>query len=49
MKIILGSWGLSTEPIIKTCENLVGKNRKDINIAIVNEAIKANPATIAGS
>ena len=40
MKIILGSWGLSTEPIIKTCEDLVGKNRKDINIAIVNEAIK---------
>ena len=40
MKIILGSWGLSTEPIIKACEDLVGKNRKDINIAIINEAIK---------
>ncbi|MBQ9684839.1 Type 1 glutamine amidotransferase-like domain-containing protein [Candidatus Saccharibacteria bacterium] len=40
MKIILGSWGLSTEPIIKTCEDLVGKDRKGINIAIINEAIK---------
>ena len=40
MKIVLGSWGLSTEPIIKACEDLVGKNRKDINIAIINEAIK---------
>ena len=40
MKIILGSWGLSTEPIIEACEDLVGKNRRDINIAIVNEAIK---------
>ncbi len=40
MKIILGSWGLSTESIIKACEDLVGKNRKDINIAIINEAIK---------
>lgn len=40
MKIILGSCGLSTELIIETCEDLVGKNRKDINIAIINEAIK---------
>lgn len=40
MKIILGSCGLSTEPIIKACEDLVGKSRKDINIAVINEAIK---------
>ena len=40
MKIILGSWGLSTEPIIKNCEDLVGKNRNDISVAIINEAIK---------
>ena len=40
MKSILGSSGLSTELIIKACEDLVGKNRKDINIAIINEAIK---------
>ena len=40
MKIILASWGLSTEPIIKTCEELVGKPRNDINIAIINEAMK---------
>lgn len=40
MKIILGSFGLSTELIIKACEDLVGKNRKDINVAIINEAIK---------
>ena len=43
MKIILGSWGLSTEPIIKACEELVGKNRKDINMAIINEAINGEP------
>lgn len=40
MKIILGSCGLSTEPIIKACEELVGKNRKEINAVIINEAIK---------
>ena len=40
MKIILGSCGLSTETIIKACEDLVGKSRKDINIAVINEAIK---------
>ena len=40
MRIILGSWGLSTEPIIKNCEDLVGKNRNDISVAIINEAIK---------
>ncbi|MDO4742251.1 MAG: Type 1 glutamine amidotransferase-like domain-containing protein [Candidatus Saccharibacteria bacterium] len=40
MRIILGSWGLSTEPIIKKCEDLVGKNRNDISVAIINEAIK---------
>ena len=40
MKIILGSCGLSTEPIIRTCENLVKKSRENINIIIINEAIK---------
>ena len=40
MKLLLGSWGLSTEPIIKACEEMVGKSRKNINVAIINEAIK---------
>ena len=40
MKIILGSCGLSTEPITKTCEELVGKKRQDINAIVINEAIK---------
>ena len=40
MRIILGSCGLSTEPIIKNCEDLVGKNRENISVAIINEAIK---------
>ena len=40
MKIVLGSCGLSTEPIIKACEELVEKNRNNINVAIINEAIK---------
>ena len=40
MKIILVSCGLSTEPIIKACEDLVGKSHKDINVAVINEAIK---------
>ena len=40
MKVILGSCGLSVEPIIKTCEELIGKSRKDANVAIINEAIK---------
>ena len=43
MKIILGSWGLSTEPIIKACEEMVGKSRKKINVAIINEAINGEP------
>ena len=40
MKIILASWGLATEPIIKACEEMVGKPRNEINIAIINEAMK---------
>ena len=40
MKIVLGSCGLSTEQIIKACEELVGKSRNNINVAIINEAIK---------
>lgn len=40
MKLLLASWGLSTEPIVKVCEEMVGKPRNKINVAIINEAIK---------
>lgn len=41
MKLILTSSGLANEEIITTLEEMVGKPRKEINIAIINEAIKA--------
>lgn len=41
MKLILASSGLANEEIITTLEEMVGKPRKNINIAIINEAIKA--------
>ena len=40
LKLLLASWGLSTEPIIQTFEEMVGKPRNEINLAIINEAIK---------
>lgn len=41
MKLILASSGLANEEIITTLEEMVGKPRQAINVAIINEAIKA--------
>lgn len=41
MKLILASSGLANEEIITTLEEMVGKPRKNINVIIINEAIKA--------
>lgn len=41
MKLILASSGLANEEIISTLEEMVGKPRKNINVAIINEAIKS--------
>lgn len=41
MKAILASLGFTNESIIKACEELVGKSRKEINFVVLNEAIKA--------
>lgn len=41
MRLILASSGFTNEAIIKACENLVGKPRKEINFLVINEAIKA--------
>lgn len=38
MKLILTSAGFTTEKIIKKCEELVGKSRDSISVAIINEA-----------
>ena len=43
MKVILCSWGLSTESIIRACDGQVDKPRGSINVAIINEAIKGVP------
>lgn len=43
MKAILASSGLANEEIIRNLEEMVGKPRKEINVAIINEAIKAEP------
>lgn len=40
MKAILASSGLANEEIIRTLEEMVGKSRKEINVAVINEAIK---------
>ena len=40
MKIILASAGLANEAIIKELERLVGKSRENINIVMINEAMK---------
>ncbi len=40
MKIILASSGLANEEIIDALEEMVGKPREEINVAIINEAIK---------
>lgn len=41
MKLILASSGLANEEIITSLEEMVGKTRDKINVAIINEAIKA--------
>jgi len=38
MKLLLCSEGFYTEELVKKCEELVGKPRSDINIAVINEA-----------
>lgn len=43
MKLLLASCGLANEEIIAALEEMVGKPRKNINVAIINEAIKAEP------
>lgn len=43
MKLILASAGFTTEEIIKKCEELVGKPRKSISVAIINESYVAVP------
>lgn len=40
MKLILASSGLANEEIITTLEEMVGKPRQDINVAVINEAMK---------
>lgn len=40
MKLLLASSGLANEEIITTLETLVEKSRKDINVAVINEAMK---------
>jgi peptidase E len=37
MKLILSSAGLETDEIISKCEELTGKKRSSINVAIINE------------
>ncbi len=41
MKVILASSGFTNEEIVKSCEELVGKPRTEINFLVLNEAIKA--------
>lgn len=41
MKLILASSGLANEEIISNLEEMVGKSRDEINVAVINEAIKA--------
>lgn len=40
-RIILASSGLANEEIITATEKLINKSREDINVAVINEAIKA--------
>lgn len=41
MKAILASSGFVNEEIVRACEELVGKSRKEMNFVVLNEAIKA--------
>lgn len=41
MKLLLASSGLANEEIITNLEEMVGKPRKGINVAVINEAMKA--------
>lgn len=43
MKLLLASSGLANEEIITALEEMVGKPRQEINVAIINEAIKGEP------
>lgn len=43
MKIVMASSGFTNNAIIRTVVDLVGKKKKDINFAIINEAIKGEP------
>ena len=38
MKYLLTSSGLTTAEIVDECERLVGKDRNEISVAIINEA-----------
>lgn len=38
MKLILASAGFTTEEIVKKCEELVGKKRTEISVAVINES-----------
>lgn len=38
MKLILASAGFYTEEIVTKCEELVGKSRKSISVAVINES-----------
>ena len=40
MKLLLASSGLASEEIIANLEEMVGKPRKEINVAVINEAMK---------
>lgn len=42
-RLLLASSGLANEEIISNLEEMVGKPRKDINVAVINEAIKGEP------
>lgn len=41
MKLLLASSGLANEEIITNLEEMVGKPRQEINVAVINEAMKA--------
>lgn len=43
MKLLLASSGLANEEIISSLEEMVGKTRQKINVAVINEAIKGEP------
>lgn len=42
-RLLLASSGLANEEVISNLEEMVGKPRKEINVAIINEAMKGEP------